>query len=74
MPYDALCNSNLTPSIILNCIRANLLLNVFSQRKKNATITYYIYLYINIHNVVAYWFVSVAAPLVYIQDNSPVIK
>lgn len=43
-------------------------------KEKNATNTYYIYLYINIHNVVAYCFVTVAAPSVYIQDKSPVIK
>lgn len=44
------------------------------KEKKNAANTYHIYLYINIHNVVAYWFVTVAAPSVYIQDKSPVIK
>lgn len=51
-----------------------MLFQTHTQRKKNAANTYHIYLYINIHNVVAYWFVTVAAPSVYIQDKSPVIK
>lgn len=38
--------------------------NMSFQRNKNATITYYIYLYISIHNVVAYWILTVAAPSV----------